>query len=225
MTSLGGVKGPPGITVIRGSVAGALPGRAPRLVFVVVYARLLRCQGVEERVRLGSRVGFLALHGGLEPGTEGVAATAAAASGASSYIVTQPRALGWHVPSHRIQPGDSPRLDGFLEHVEVVISVHGYFRPEWTDAVYVGGANRELAAVLSVRLREVLGDLPVVDDLGAIPRGLRGVDPRNPVNGTRGGGVQLELPHVARLASSGALTAAAARLTDVLSEFAAELAA
>jgi phage replication-related protein YjqB (UPF0714/DUF867 family) len=190
-----------------------------------VYARLLRCDGVEERVRLGSRVGFLALHGGLEPGTEGIAGVAAAASDASSYIVTQPRTLGWHVPSHHIRPGQSPHLDGFLAHVEVVISVHGYFRPEWPDAVYVGGANRDLAAALSARLRPVLPDLAVVDDLTLIPRALRGIDPRNPVNGTSGGGVQLELPHVARLATSGVPSAASARLTDVLSEFAVELAA
>jgi phage replication-related protein YjqB (UPF0714/DUF867 family) len=187
-----------------------------------VYARLLRCHGVEEHVRLGSSVGFLALHGGLEPGTEGVAGGAAAASGASAYIVTQPRTLGWHVPSHRIHPGESPHLDQFLEHVDVVISVHGYFRPEWPDAVYVGGANRTLAAELTCRLRPVLPDLPVIDDLAAIPRALRGVNPNNPVNGSRGGGVQLELPHVARLADSGALTAAAARLTDALSDFAIE---
>lgn len=188
-----------------------------------MYARLLRCHGVEEQVRLGSRVGFLALHGGLEPGTEGVAGIAASSSGASSYIVTQPRTLGWHVPSHRIQPGDSTRLDDFLAHVDVVISVHGYFRPEWPDAVYVGGANRELAAALSARLRAVLPELSVVDDLGVIPRALRGVDPRNPVNGSRGGGVQLELPHVARLADSSQPTPAARRLTDALSVFAVEL--
>jgi phage replication-related protein YjqB (UPF0714/DUF867 family) len=188
-----------------------------------VYARLLRCQGVEEQVRLGSRVGFLALHGGLEPGTEGVAGGAAAASGASSYIVTQPRTLGWHVPSHRIQPGDSAELDRFLEHVDVVISIHGYFRPEWPDAVYLGGANRALAASLAARLRPALPDLAVVDDLARVPLALRGVNPRNPVNGSRGGGVQLELPHVARLADSGELTAAATRLTEVLGNFAVEL--
>ena len=176
-------------------------------------------------MHLASRVGFLALHGGLEPGTEGVAGIAAAGSGASSYIVTQPRTLGWHVPSHRIQPGESAHLDGFLAHVDVVISVHGYFRPEWPDAVYVGGANRELASVASDRLRAVLPDLPVVDDLDEIPRALRGVDPRNPVNGTRGGGVQLELPHVARLADPGALGPAAGRLTDALTVLAVELAA
>jgi len=188
-----------------------------------VYAQLLRCRGVEEQVRLGSRVGFLALHGGLEPGTEGVAARAAVASGASSYIVTQPRTLSWHVPSHRIEPGESPELDRFLEHVDVVVSVHGYFRPEWPDAVYLGGANRALASDLAVRLRPVLPDLAVVDDLARVPSALRGVNPRNPVNGSRGGGVQLELPHVARLADSGELTAPAARLTDVLAAFAIEL--
>jgi phage replication-related protein YjqB (UPF0714/DUF867 family) len=178
---------------------------------------------VEERVRLGSRVGFLALHGGLEPGTEGIAGVAAATSAASSYIVTQPRTLGWHVPSHHIRPGQSARLDGFLAHVDVVISVHGYFRPEWPDAVYVGGASRDLAGSLAARLRPVLPDLAVVDDLTRITRALRGVDRRNPVNGTRGGGVQLELPHVARLAISGEPTAAAARITDALSAFAIEL--
>ena len=174
-------------------------------------------------MRLESRVGFLALHGGLEPGTEGVAGGAAAASGASSYIVIQPRTLGWHVPSHRIQPGESPQLDRFLQHVEVVISVHGYFRPEWPDAVYLGGANRALAAALAARLRPALPELAVEDDLARIPLALRGVNPRNPVNGSRGGGIQLELPHVARLADTGELTAAAARLTDALAAFAVEL--
>ena len=191
-----------------------------------VFAQLLRCSGVEERLTYGSPVGFLALHGGLEPGTEGVAARAAQAAGASSYIVTQPRTLGWHVPSHRIVTDEVPGLAGFLEHVEVVISVHGYFRPEWPDAVYVGGANRTLAAGLATRLRAALADLEVVDDLQAIPRGLRGVDPRNPVNGSRGGGVQLELPHRARTAVGISPTGAvAARLTDALSAFAVELAA
>jgi len=199
--------------------------RAATVSVPEVFARLLRCHGVAEEVRLGSLVGFLALHGGLEPGTEGVAGLAAQASGASSYIVIQPRTLSWHIPSHRIQPGESARLDDFLAHVDVVISVHGYFRPEWPDAVYVGGANRDLATALSVRLRRVLPDLDVVDELALIPRALRGVDPRNPVNSPRGGGVQLELPHVARLADSGARTAAAARLTDVLSTFAVELSA
>jgi phage replication-related protein YjqB (UPF0714/DUF867 family) len=192
-----------------------------------VFARLLRCSGVEETVTYGSRVGLLALHGGLEPGTEGVVAHAAAAAGASSYIVTQPRTLGWHVPSHRIVREDVPSLDDFLRRVDVVISVHGYFRPEWPDAVYVGGANRGLAERLADRLRATLQDLPVVDDLPAIPRALRGVDPRNPVNAHPRGGVQLELPHCARIAGAygDVASSPAARLTAALGCFAAELVA
>lgn len=172
----------------------------------------------------GSRVGFLALHGGLEPGTEGVAGAAATIAGASSYIVTQPRHLGWHVPSHRIDPAGAPVLCEFLDRVHTVISVHGYFRPEWRDAVYVGGAHRPLARDLGARLRNVLDDCPVVDDLDQIPRCLRGVSPHNPVNASRGGGVQLELPHRART-SSGDSTDVAARLTATLAEFATDLAA
>jgi phage replication-related protein YjqB (UPF0714/DUF867 family) len=193
----------------------------------IVFAQLLRCSGVEETVTYGSRVGFLALHGGLEPGTEGVAARAAATAGASSYIVTQPRTLGWHVPSHRIVREDVPSLDDFLHRVEVVISVHGYFRPEWPDAVYVGGANRDLAGRLADLLRAAVRDLPVVDDLRAIPRALRGIDRRNPVNARPDGGVQLELPHCARIAGANGDVASspAARLTGALGWFAAELAA
>jgi phage replication-related protein YjqB (UPF0714/DUF867 family) len=119
-----------------------------------------------------------------------------------------------------------PSLDNFLDRVEVVISVHGYFRPEWPDALYLGGANRALARELADRLRATVPDLPVVDDLGSIPRGLRGLDPRNPVNGSRGGGVQLELPHRARIARvNGSPVSVAARVTDALSAFAADLAA
>ena len=41
---------------------------------------------------------------------------------------------------------DAPNLGAFLEHVEVVISVHGYGREGWWTRLLVGGANRELAA-------------------------------------------------------------------------------
>ena len=43
-------------------------------------------------------------------------------------------------------------------------------------------------------LRDALPGCPVVDDLDAIPRGVRGLHRHNPVNLTRGGGVQVELP-------------------------------
>jgi phage replication-related protein YjqB (UPF0714/DUF867 family) len=190
-----------------------------------VFNRLLQCSAVDEHVVLRSPVGFLALHGGIEPGTEGMALAAAAAAGASAYVVTQPRSLGWHVSSHRIVTAEVPRLAEFLDHVEVVVSVHGYFRPEQADALFVGGGDRALAGVLARRLRAVVGEMPVVDDLPAIPRSMRGVDPRNPVNRSRGGGVQLELPHRARTDAGGANPSVAARVTTVLTEFALERAA
>ena len=78
------------------------------------------------------------------------------------------------------------------------MSLHGYQRPDLPRAVLVGGAHRGLAARLGERLRAVLPDYDVIDDLDRIPADLRGVHPRNPVNLTRAGGIQLELPHRVR---------------------------
>ena len=59
----------------------------------------------------------------------------------------------------------------------------------------LGGQNRVLAGSLAGSLRAALGDgFTVLDDLDAIPRELRGVHPRNPVNLPLNRGVQLELP-------------------------------
>jgi phage replication-related protein YjqB (UPF0714/DUF867 family) len=146
-----------------------------------VFADLLSYPGVEEHVVLGSPVGFLALHGGLEPGTAEVARSAATTSGASLYTVVQPGDLHWHVPAHR-----------------VVVSLHGYLRQDLPMAVLVGGTNRGLARRIAGPLRASLPDYDVVDDLTQIPADLRGVHPANPVNLTRGGGIQLELPHPLR---------------------------
>jgi phage replication-related protein YjqB (UPF0714/DUF867 family) len=163
-----------------------------------VLGELLREPGVVEDLTLGSRVGFLAIHGGLEPGTAEVARAAARRSGASHYTVQQPDDLKWHIPTHRIDPADAPRLAGFLDHVDVVISVHGYWRADLRMAVLVGGANRALARDLGSSLRVALPDYEIVDHLDAIPLNLRGVHPANLVNLPRGGGVQLELPHPVR---------------------------
>jgi phage replication-related protein YjqB (UPF0714/DUF867 family) len=163
-----------------------------------VFADLLSHPGVEEHVVLGSPVGFLALHGGLEPGTAEVARAAATTSGASLYAVVQPGDLHWHVPAHRVAAAEAPSLAAFLAHVEVVVSLHGYLRRELPMAVLVGGTNRRLARHLGTALRASLPDYDVVDDLACIPPDLRGVHPANPVNLTRGGGIQLELPHPVR---------------------------
>lgn len=188
-----------------------------------MFSDLLSRPGVEEHLRLRSRCGFLALHGGLEQGTAEMAQAAATASGASLYAVVQPAELRWHLPAHRIAAPQTPTLAAFLDHVDIVVSLHGYLRHDLPTAVLVGGANRDLAARLGAQLRQALPDCDVVDDLARIPAGLRGVHPRNPVNLSRGGGVQLELPHPARFAARDADRSgpsAAERVVDTLAAFA-----
>lgn len=162
----------------------------------MAFAQFLAHPDVVEDLTLRSRVGFLALHGGLEPGTSELAEAAAERAGASCYSVHQPNELKHHVPSVEADPDDAPRLAAFLTHVRVVVSVHGYWsrREELGHAVLVGGGTRSLVIDLAARLRCALPDVTVVDDPDAIPSDLRGLDPRNPVNRATGGGVQLELP-------------------------------
>jgi phage replication-related protein YjqB (UPF0714/DUF867 family) len=161
-----------------------------------VLADLLAHPGVEEVCELRGRFGLLAPHGGsLERGTDVVAAAAAERAGASLYAVRQPDDLNWHVPSVAFDPGASPALAAFVDHVDVVVSVHGYGRPgQWTTLL-VGGGNRALAERLGGALRAALGaGFTIVDELAAIPPELRGLHPRNPVNLPRQAGAQLELP-------------------------------
>jgi phage replication-related protein YjqB (UPF0714/DUF867 family) len=191
---------------------------------------------VEEQVlaprRGGTAVGFLALHGGLEPGTAEIVVAAARRAEASWYVIVQPDDLKCHVPSHEHDPAAAPLLASFLDHVDVVISVHGYWgHDDLHTALLVGGRDRELAAHLGTALRAALPDYRVVDDLERIPRRLRGVDPRNPVN-RAARGVQVELPHPVRAigpyghGERGAVHRAHTEaLVDALAAFAAELAA
>ena len=159
------------------------------------FASVLAMPGVEEHCELRSRFGFMAFHGGaLEEVTDVVAARAAGLAGASYYGVLHPPGLEVHVPSILVRPAESPVLRGFLDHVEVVVAVHGYGRRErWTELL-VGGANRELARHAAVLLRPALPDYDIVDDLDRIPVELRGLHPANPVSLPPAAGVQLELP-------------------------------
>jgi phage replication-related protein YjqB (UPF0714/DUF867 family) len=160
--------------------------------------QLLATPGVEERCGLGSAFGFLALHGGLEAGTAEIAQAAAIASNASIYAVVQPRDVRWHVPSHEFDPLHSDALVAFLEHVDVVVSVHGFGGLRGDDDRWItgllGGSNRVLATRLAGGLREALPAYRWLDDLDRIPSHLRGVHRDNPVNRAREGGVQIELP-------------------------------
>ncbi len=163
-----------------------------------VFAELLATDGVVEVCELRcAAVGFLALHGGLEAATYEIARAAAVDSGASLYAVVQPDDLRWHVPSHHYDATCSEALAGFCAHVELAISLHGYgglrdTDTRWTTAL-LGGSNRDAARALAGALRDALPAYDWIDDLERM-RQYRGVHPANPVNATRGGGVQIELP-------------------------------
>jgi phage replication-related protein YjqB (UPF0714/DUF867 family) len=159
------------------------------------FARLLESDGVIERCTLAGRFGFMAFHGGeLELRTEAIAQAAAEASEASLYTVEHPGPDPQHFPSTIVRRGQSAMLDEFFDHVDVVVTVHGYGRWGRFTSLLLGGANRPLAATLGAALREALPEYEIVTDLDEIPRELRGLHPDNPVNVPRLGGVQLELP-------------------------------
>lgn len=159
------------------------------------FRGLLDEPGVVEECELRSRVGFMAYHGGaLEEVTDTIARAAAEAAGASYYGVVQPEHLKWHIPSHRVSPDDSPILASFIDHVDVVITVHGYGRNNMWTTLLLGGQNRDLADHVASHLRPALPDYIVETDVHAMPRELRGLHHRNPVNLPRSQGVQIELP-------------------------------
>lgn len=164
-----------------------------------LFAQLLVEPGVVETAELHDgnvgRVGIMAFHGGsLEVGTDLIAEAVAQQSGASLYTVTQPPELTWHIPSKLFDPARSPKLAGFLDHVDTVVTVHGYGRPDRLTTLLLGGRNRELAAHLAGRLQPALPEYTIEHDLDAIPVELRGQHPDNPVNLPAAQGVQIELP-------------------------------
>lgn len=158
-------------------------------------AALLATPGVEEVCELRSSIGLMAYHGGaLEEMTDVIARRAATRAGASLYAVVQPPGQRTHVPSTQIRTEDSEPLMAFMAHVDTVISIHGFGRRGHFTSILVGGQGRPLAEHLGHHLRSALPAYQVITDLDAIPRDLRGIHPRNPVNQTRQAGVQLELP-------------------------------
>lgn len=137
----------------------------------------------------------MAYHGGdLEVGTDRIADLVAARTGASLYAVRQPDGMRHHLPSKRFRPEESDRLAAFVDHVEAVVTLHGYGRRSMFRTVLLGGRNRDLARVVAGSLRRTLPSYEVIDDLDQIPPELRGVHPANPVNLPPAQGVQVELP-------------------------------
>ena len=109
------------------------------------------------------------------------------------YALCQPDDLR-HIPSVQMDPAESPALERFLDHVDVVLSVHGYGRDGLFTTLLLGGGDRSLAGHVAGHLRAALPNYTVAADLADIPKALRGLHPDNPVNRSRGGGVQIELP-------------------------------
>lgn len=155
------------------------------------FSDLLAEPGIVESTTLRSRFGFMAIHGGgLEQMTDVIAERAADASDASVYVVRHPDHYPHHLPSAQYLPDESDRLTAFLDHVDVVLSLHGYGRMGRGTHLLAGGRNRALAEHVAQHV--AIPGYHVITDLAAIPRELRGLHPDNPVN--RANGVQLELP-------------------------------
>ncbi|MDH3753276.1 MAG: poly-gamma-glutamate hydrolase family protein [Acidimicrobiia bacterium] len=160
---------------------------------------LLSTPGVEEIVQLRSTFGFMAFHGGgLEKVTDIVAAEAAERSDASYYGVLHPDDIELHVPSKHFDPAHSPGLASFLDHVDVVVAIHGYGRKHLRWDLLLGGTNRPLAGHVAGHLRSRLPPYRMIVELDQIPPELAGQHPDNPVNRVRNAGVQIELPPLVR---------------------------
>jgi phage replication-related protein YjqB (UPF0714/DUF867 family) len=155
-------------------------------------SELLAHPGMIEDSTLRSQFGFMAIHGGgLEQMTDVIAERAADAADSSVYVVRHPDRYPHHLPSALYRAQESERLAEFLDHVEVVVSLHGYGRIGRSTQLLAGGRNRELAKHLAHHVN--VPGYQVVTDLDAIPRELRGMHPDNPVNRVRSGGTQVEL--------------------------------
>ncbi|MCH0565969.1 MULTISPECIES: poly-gamma-glutamate hydrolase family protein [unclassified Streptomyces] len=174
-------------------------------------------EGVPFAVTLTRRgtTGLLALHADNEGGTGELAESVAERCGATSLVFRQPGVRDpVHLPSPRMAVGHCELLQAFLAHVSVTVSLHGHLRSSAPRTVFLGGRNRSAARRLAYALRTLRPEFRTVTDLGAIPVALRGLHARNPVNLTRGGGVQVELPLLAR--ASGPLDVPPRRVADAL---------
>ncbi len=159
------------------------------------FAAILDAPGVEEICELRGPIGFMAYHGGnLEWMTDVIARRAAEASAASLYAVVQPPGMREHFTSTTVDPGLSPQLAKFLDHVDIVITVHGFGRRGMFGSMLLGGQNRAFAEHVGAAIRTELPAYDVLTDLDTIPKNLRGLHERNPVNLPSQQGVQIELP-------------------------------
>jgi len=161
---------------------------------------LLARPEVTEICEIRSTFGIMAFHGGnLERTTDIIAAEVAERTQSSLYAVVQAPPLRQHIPSTAFDPEHSPALREFVDHVDIVIAIHGYGREDRFWDLLLGGQNRELAGHVSTHLRAGIDErFGIIDQLDDIPAGLRGQHPDNPVNLPERAGVQIELPPTTR---------------------------
>jgi len=162
----------------------------------MTFSELLAQPGVVEEVEMRGAFGFFAYHGGpVERVTSLIGRAAAERAGATFYGIDQPGESPLHLPSTRFDPSESTALTQVLTHIDTVCTVHGYGRELERQRVLLGGQNRELAQIAYEELTARLPDTyRVVVDLEDIPKELRGVHAKNPVNLPSNQGVQVELP-------------------------------
>ena len=152
-----------------------------------------------EELEIRSKVGLMAYHGGtLEKATDAIARETAELCGASYYGLIQTNDDPLHFPSTKLFEYASENLNIFFQHVRVVITIHGYGREHLFHSVLLGGRNRALASHLASFLKMALPDYSFENDLEQIPKELRGLHPKNPVNIPALTGVQVELPPTLR---------------------------
>lgn len=160
---------------------------------------LLARSDVDEEIELRSRFGFMAYHGGtLEKTTDPIAREAAELANASYYGVVQIQDEPIHIASADVTPDHSETLSEFLDHVDVVITIHGYGREHLFHSVLLGGRNRALAHHIAAHSRFALPRFTFEHNLRQIPIELAGQHPLNPVNRPASAGVQVELPPTIR---------------------------
>ena len=160
---------------------------------------LLETSDAYEELEIRSEVGLMAYHGGtLEKATDAIARETAELCGASYYGLIQTNDDPLHFPSTKLFDYGSENLNVFFQHVRVVITIHGYGREHLFHSVLLGGRNRALASHLASFLKMALPDYSFENDLEQIPKELRGLHPKNPVNIPALTGVQVELPPTLR---------------------------
>ena len=150
-----------------------------------MFRELLDHPDVTELCELRGRFGVMAYHGGnLERTTDAVALEVAERMDCSLYAVLQDPPHRIHVRSTAFDPTESERLAAFLEHVDVVIAIHGYGRESLWHHLLLGGRNRGLAGHVAIGnsgvLEQQTHELPAPLQHRPVDQLVLGVFPRGP---------------------------------------------